>query len=327
MQSLGSHLRELRERRGVSLDEMSRITRVAVRYLEALEADDHRTLPAPVFVRGFVRAYCQALRESPGEALALFPGAESPAPGPAPVGRVSSVAAEREAASRGTVLVSFILLVVFGLGLFGLTVVLQSGRDEGGDRRAAVTARAAPESPPAPSGGSSTDAASPAPPVAEPNPATAEPAGAPPPAPRAGDDAGRANSPAAAPPARRAAEAPPTAATAPAPAPGPNAEIARVVGAISSPYRLVARASEPTWVRVRMGDGRAIEETLGANAVREWVSNEPFVLTIGNAGGVSLELNGRPLPSLGARGTVVRGIVIPPAGEAGSAAVNLAPRP
>jgi hypothetical protein len=48
--------------------------------------------------------------------------------------------------------------------------------------------------------------------------------------------------------------------------------------------------------------------------MREWVSNRPFVITIGNAGGVSFELNGRSLPSFGASGTVISGLVLPPEG-------------
>ncbi|PYO52219.1 MAG: DUF4115 domain-containing protein, partial [Candidatus Rokuibacteriota bacterium] len=37
-----------------------------------------------------------------------------------------------------------------------------------------------------------------------------------------------------------------------------------------------------------------------------------FVLTLGNAGGVSLELNGRTLPPLGPSGAVISRIVLPP---------------
>jgi hypothetical protein len=83
---------------------------------------------------------------------------------------------------------------------------------------------------------------------------------------------------------------------------------------IATPYRLVARVSEPTWIRVRTEDGRTSEETVPAGSVREWVSNRPFVVTIGNAGGVSFELNGRSLPSFGASGTVISGLVLPPEG-------------
>src|SRR2546427_748521 len=72
MPSVGSYLRGLRQRRGVSLDEISRSTRIPQRYLEALEGDDFAPLPAPPFTRGFIRAYCQALHESPDEALACY---------------------------------------------------------------------------------------------------------------------------------------------------------------------------------------------------------------------------------------------------------------
>jgi hypothetical protein len=75
----------------------------------------------------------------------------------------------------------------------------------------------------------------------------------------------------------------------------------------------VARVSEATWVRVRTEEGRSTEETIPAGETREWISNSPFVLTVGNAGGIALELNGRPLPPLGARGAVISRLVIPPA--------------
>jgi hypothetical protein len=82
---------------------------------------------------------------------------------------------------------------------------------------------------------------------------------------------------------------------------------------LSSPlYRLTARTSDPTWIRVQTEDGRPSEETIPAGARREWVSNRPFVLTIGNAGGITLELNGRPIPPLGAQGQVISRLVLPP---------------
>jgi cytoskeleton protein RodZ len=81
---------------------------------------------------------------------------------------------------------------------------------------------------------------------------------------------------------------------------------------VSSPYRLVARTSETTWIRVRTEDGRTSEENVPAGEIREWVSNRPFIVSIGNAGGVSFELNGRALPSLGPKGLVIQRIVVPP---------------
>ena len=76
-------------------------------------------------------------------------------------------------------------------------------------------------------------------------------------------------------------------------------------------YRLVARALEPTWMRVRTEEGQITEETIPAGEIREWFSTRPFILTVGNAGGIKLELNGRAVPSLGPSGVVVPRLVLP----------------
>lgn len=45
----------------MSLLEISKATRIQVKYLEALESGDHRDLPAEVYVRGFLRSYARYL--------------------------------------------------------------------------------------------------------------------------------------------------------------------------------------------------------------------------------------------------------------------------
>ena len=72
MESLGNYLRDLRLARGRSVAEVARITRVGSDYLKALEEERWSELPAPVFTKGFIRAYCQALGEPPGEAIARY---------------------------------------------------------------------------------------------------------------------------------------------------------------------------------------------------------------------------------------------------------------
>ena len=72
MSSLGSYLRDLRTAKGMSLDEVSRVTRVGRTHLEALEAEELSALPAPVFVKGFIRAYCEFLQANPAEALGRY---------------------------------------------------------------------------------------------------------------------------------------------------------------------------------------------------------------------------------------------------------------
>lgn len=59
--TFGEELRREREIRGVSLREIASATKVSARFLEALERDDFKTLPAPVFARGFVREYARYL--------------------------------------------------------------------------------------------------------------------------------------------------------------------------------------------------------------------------------------------------------------------------
>jgi len=59
--SFGDELRREREIRGISLKEIADATKISKRFLEAIERNDHRTLPAPVFTRGFVREYARYL--------------------------------------------------------------------------------------------------------------------------------------------------------------------------------------------------------------------------------------------------------------------------
>jgi cytoskeleton protein RodZ len=362
MPAVGAYLRELRERQGISIDEIARSTRVLHHYLEALESDDLASLPAPVFAKGFIRAYCQALGVPADEAIRLYEqrtgqirprvaervaerapervverapervaerAAErrlaerapervtervtiAPAPvtpprprpsllPPPTVAQQAQVAAveRRDSRSRGAVLISFVLLVVMGAALYAVTMALQSGRDDVNGATATQVATA-PE--PAP---------------ASPEPAPAEPTT---PAPAATQHPVGAQQPVAAQPTKphlqpAPSAVPPTvsaaAVTPPNPSSGTPAQ-ASASASTASPYRLVARTTETTWIRVRTEDGRTTEETIPPNEVREWISNGPFVLTIGNAGGVSLELNGRLVPRLGASGAVISRMVLPP---------------
>jgi cytoskeleton protein RodZ len=58
-ESIGEKLRLARETRGVALRDISEQTRISIRYLEAIEADDYRRLPGGIFNRSFIRAYAK----------------------------------------------------------------------------------------------------------------------------------------------------------------------------------------------------------------------------------------------------------------------------
>src|SRR6266478_5993928 len=59
--TFGDHLKREREMRGVSLDEISAATRIATRFLRAIENEQWDDLPGGVFNRGFVRAVARYL--------------------------------------------------------------------------------------------------------------------------------------------------------------------------------------------------------------------------------------------------------------------------
>lgn len=58
---LGEKLKKIRNEYRISLNEVSKHTRIQVKYLEYLESGEYEKLPADVYVRGFVRSYAQFL--------------------------------------------------------------------------------------------------------------------------------------------------------------------------------------------------------------------------------------------------------------------------
>jgi cytoskeleton protein RodZ len=308
----------------VSLEDISRATRIPTRFLEALEREQFDVMPAPVFIRGFIRAYCEAVGLSADEAVGRYhPAAGSDVPPARTAPRIrASGSGARGRLSRGPVLVSLGLLGVLGVALVAVTLVLMPGRET-------ATIAVVQDSRPAGAAPSSDAAAIPATAPAQEEPTGASAPGVPSanvavasrPAGPAPPPTGSAAPTAIATPAAPRESPPPSALPRPDPVapatsagtgPGRPGLNGPIVGAVTSPYRLVARAVEPTWIRVRMDDGRSSEETIPAGETREWVSNSPFVLTVGNAAGVTLELNGEKLGPLGAKGVVVPRLVIPP---------------
>jgi cytoskeleton protein RodZ len=275
--SLGRHLRALREARGGSLEDMARSTRVGIRHLEALEEERLADLPSPVFVRGFIRAYCGFLREGPEEALLHY---EALAGERAATQAASAPPRPRTTWAPSSVLVGLALLVILAIALI---VVNLTVKRTGGTSVAAPAMDVSVASPDS----------LPTPPPAAPAPARVE-------RPKA--------APAAAPPVS-------TPAAMPAPAPTPAPAAAR---SAAGPQRLAIRALDATWIRVQPDEGRATEELLPAGANREWSAERRFLVTIGNAGGVEVALNGKVLPPLGPKGTVIQRLELPQGPASGS---------
>ena len=58
---VGRDLRQERERRNVTLEQVAKATRFSMRHLQSLEADLFDELPGGVLRKGLVRAYCKHL--------------------------------------------------------------------------------------------------------------------------------------------------------------------------------------------------------------------------------------------------------------------------
>ncbi len=69
---LGGRLREVRERRGITLRQIANATKISVRSLEALERNDISGLPGGIFSRAFVRAYAVEVGLDPEEMIQEF---------------------------------------------------------------------------------------------------------------------------------------------------------------------------------------------------------------------------------------------------------------
>jgi cytoskeletal protein RodZ len=121
--SVGALLAETRSAAGRDLVDVARETRVPLRHLMAIEADDHRSLPALPFARGFVKSYARSLGLNSDAVAAQFRAETSITPH-VPTPLIMEPLAEARLPSRGLAWGSVVVLVALigALGLYGAGV-------------------------------------------------------------------------------------------------------------------------------------------------------------------------------------------------------------
>src|SRR5688500_6935751 len=87
---VGFELRQARERRGITLHELSNITKISPRVLKAIETCDESGLPATVYTRAFVKTYVKETGLDPEDTVRRYvvqfdPPEDIATPAPAPV--------------------------------------------------------------------------------------------------------------------------------------------------------------------------------------------------------------------------------------------------
>lgn len=62
LQEIGAHLRQLRQAKAISIEEVAAKTFIPLRLLTALEEGRSEQLPEPIFIQGFIRRYAETLK-------------------------------------------------------------------------------------------------------------------------------------------------------------------------------------------------------------------------------------------------------------------------
>lgn len=284
METLGGFFRYARERQGMSLDQIAAQTRIQPHHLQALEEEDFASLPAKVFTKGFVRSYARALGLDEEEALQLFLTSSTSfyehTQQEQQHVQIKLEAAHRSRFNWNLVLILFVLI---GGALFYLLPEQQENLPPPAESEAPPPIESVQESnhfPAEPPAGISPLA--PVDTVAPPSPPSHP---TPPPAPA---------EPKAIPPALPVSPTP--------------------EDSLKSGGSLVLEieATQLTWVVVRSDDQAPHEALLQPGQRITWKANKQYLLTLGNAAGVVIRLNGEAQGPFGKPGQVVRDILLKP---------------
>ncbi|NLU41120.1 MAG: helix-turn-helix domain-containing protein [Firmicutes bacterium] len=81
MREIGEFLRNAREAKGMTLEDVEQVTRIRRKYLEAIENGDASEMPGEVQLKGFIRNYAVAVGLDPAAVIRRYlesRGAETP---------------------------------------------------------------------------------------------------------------------------------------------------------------------------------------------------------------------------------------------------------
>ena len=318
MDSLGEHLKRERELRGISLRHISDVTKIHMKYLEALEENHFEALPAEAFTKGFLRSYARCVGIDPDEVILIHKqyldslkgvGAtpppvtsESDSPpcepySPAPVQTPLSPPEKMPPVGSPKLLITLLsLFLVLAVAFF----VFLSSRAKQGSEISTVPVAKEPE------------VSSPAP-----HPSGSEV---------------NVNAPSQTEPARKAPKPEPmqkgpitpTAKQQAGPGPGgrsigPETKVLTPAAGGPAPVEenqapktlsLTINAKEDTWIQATIDGSERREALIHAGSQVTWRAADKFILTIGNVRGTDLTLNGTEIQIPEGNQNVLRDFVI-----------------
>lgn len=306
MDSIGDFFKQVRETKGLTVDEVASKTRIRADFVKALEEGNFAKLPDQVFARGFVRSYARSLGLDEEDAIHRFiqsAGAFYEKQDERERLKVRQAEEERKRQANRKA-------VAIAIGIAILTLIILLSREQSSllvrrtpteppptaAKRMPVPEAAKTDVPVRPEG--NTAAIKPKPPETQPPPAATR------------NDASPAHG--AAPPTVTAA-VPQQSAT-----PPPLVSSDGALGGLAldgsanaeDPLVLDLEATELSWVVIQIDGGSPQEALLRPGEKAKWKAQDQFILTLGNAGGVKAELNGKPQKPFGPSGKVARDILL-----------------
>jgi len=290
----GEYLRREREMRGVSLEEISAATRISIRFLEAIEGGELSKLPGGIFTRSFVRTYARYLGLDEDRVLADCQLAGKPKT-EVDIRRIAANRARSDGGALRTRLIGLGVAAVLLAGGYALFHHSRRVREQ-----SATTPLAIPPS--APASGTTQTAGAPTGTSPSANPASGQL-----PAPALPQSNTSQTPPASSP----AGPTPPQGTTLGGPPPAgdkthPANQGAHALGAVPalSDLSLQVASTERAWVAVDADGKTVLQRVLNPNEVENLKAHDSFDVTVGNASGIVLTLNGETLKPLGRRGEV-----------------------
>ena len=284
MESVGARIKKLRLEKGLTLEDVHKKTNLHLSVLKAIEEDSLINL-SPVYVRGFLKIYCNFLEVDLAQIMPDY--TETKQPGVVTAAYQTDTQAESVSHLKVTASpfkpVSFKLpainlpamklptvkpKIIFGvaLGFIVLLVLFNLGKSI--SSRKSLPRKADPA------------AAAVAKPVKK----------------------------AVSSKTKKAAAAPKAQAPAAAPAPKKAADVPRPE--VLSGVRLSILAKEDCWINLK-SDGKVVfHGTLKKGRTETWQAKEKIELSVTNAGVINLEVNGRLITNLGRKGQALKNISI-----------------
>jgi len=308
MESIGEFFRQVRETKGLTVDEVASKTRIRTDFVKALEDGNFAKLPDQVFARGFVRSYARSLGLDEDDAIHRFDqsaGAYYDKHVERERLRVRQAEEERKRkANRKAVAIAIGIAIITLIFLLSREQSSLLVRRSSSDLPVSASKRTAPSIPES-QGAPPSPAAEEVPPAPKTKPSESPVASA---KPAVENSAGPVTGPA--PTASAVSEL-----AAPSPSSlgsdGPLGGISlEGSGATEGQLALDLEATELSWVVVQIDGGSPQEALLRPGEKARWKGQDQFTLTLGNAGGVKAELNGKPQKPFGPSGKVARDIVI-----------------